>query len=182
VGWQCESWPSQGAPSRKPLRSGAPALSQGWPRAHPAELQVRLGDAPLPCRCGPRPSQGAPLHFSGCACNIPGRTQRSSRRALGARLCHPRARLVGDLRPHKAHPGAVNPAQRAPCAISLRLCALCAPVGRGTKPLVQIALGIPWGGLVALVVGVTRTTGSYPEGPIARARQPFRPSALRTKH
>jgi hypothetical protein len=76
VGWQCGPWPSQGAPSRKPLRSGAPALSQGAPRAHPAELQVRLGGAPLPCRaagrCGPRPSQGAPLYFSGCACNIPG--------------------------------------------------------------------------------------------------------------
>ena len=113
--------------SRSGADGGGRDVIHAQPRAHPAELQVRLGGAPVTCRCGPRPrpSQGAPLYFPGCACNmhIPGHTQRSSRCALGARLCHPRVRLGRDFRPHKAHPGAVNPAQRAPCAITLRLCA-----------------------------------------------------------
>jgi hypothetical protein len=44
---------SQGAPS-------LPRVRLRYPRAHPAKLQVHLGGAPVPCRCGPWHSQGAP--------------------------------------------------------------------------------------------------------------------------
>jgi hypothetical protein len=51
------------------------ARCAAWPVAKPVKKRGTN-------RASPPPSQGAPLFFPGCACTIPGRTQRSSRRAL----------------------------------------------------------------------------------------------------
>ena len=110
---RCEPWHSQ-QPRRAFAPPGAPALSQGAPSEAPGAPWGRACAMPVWALAQPRrafASPGAPALSQGAPSGAPGAPW-----GLGARLCHPRAHLGGDFRPHKAHPGAVNPAQRAPCA------------------------------------------------------------------
>ena len=131
---------SQGAPS-------LPRVRLRYPRAHPAKLQVHLGGAPVPCRCGPWHSQGAPslprvrlryprVHPVELQARLGGAPWG---RTLGARLGGAPVPSQGaPWRGLSAAQGAPRGCEPCPARTLYDYSStLCAPVGRGTKPLVR---------------------------------------------
>ena len=140
---------SQGAPS-------LPRVRLRYPRAHPAKLQVHLGGAPVPCRCGPWHSQGAPslprvrlryprVHPVELQARLGGAPWG---RTLGARLGGAPVPSQGaPWRGLSAAQGAPRGCEPCPARTLYDYSStLCAPVGRGTKPLVGSAADHGGGG------------------------------------